>query len=111
MFERVRGAAARRTRAPRLFGAGVTGQGDIAQPAAVIVGTTPTLLLARNVARRMATFANTGTATVSLGNASVAAGQGVQLAAGQTWVDEQSYGAWYGVVASGTSTVAPLEVA
>ncbi|MCA1668298.1 MAG: hypothetical protein LC793_13065 [Thermomicrobia bacterium] len=96
--------------APHLFGA-TEGQGVITNGAVVTVTTTPTLLLAANGIRRMAVLSNTGTTTVTLGNASVVAGQGIPLAANQSWVDEQSYGAWYGIVASGTSSVAPTEVA
>jgi hypothetical protein len=98
-------------RPPRLFGASAGPRGNPKDLTPVTVTASATLLLAANSLRVMCALSNTGTATVYIGGPTVASGQGIPVAAGQTWVDDATQGAWYGVVATGTGTIAPLEVA
>ena len=87
-------------------------KGSKSAPTAVSVASTATSILAANTSRKAAFIANNGTQTVYLGrDNTVTTANGLPLAAGQTWPDDTSTDAWYGIVASGTCDVRFLEVA
>jgi len=73
--------------------------------------TTPMLLLASSDFRKTVTIYNNGSVTVYLGaNGNMTSANGFPLLAQQTFVDEESRDAWYGVTASGTADLRIIEV-
>lgn len=76
----------------------------------VTVTDLPTLLATANPSRGAILLQNVGSVDVYLGDVNVTTGTGLQLAAGQTYSDDRTTQAWYGVVASGTSDVRVLVV-
>lgn len=77
--------------------------------ALVSVGTSSTLILAVNANRHSAPFKNLGTQTVFIGATGVTITTGWPVLPGETYIDEELVGAWYGVVASGSATMAAKE--
>ena len=78
----------------------------------VAVGAAPTLLAALNANRRSVVFTNKSInplEIVYLGSATISVGNGIPLAPGETWEDNEIGIAWYGISASGTPSVAVLE--
>lgn len=85
----------------------IPGKGAITRTNPVAT-TTAVLLCAENIHRKVVMFQNKGTETVYIGPANVAAtgaNQGYALAQGETFKDEYSFHAWYGITASGSSVV------
>lgn len=81
----------------------------------VTVDSSRDLLAAANPNRISITFQNQGASdTVYLGDVTVTSSSttaGYALAAGATFTDNATTGAWYGVTASGSSSVHVIEVA
>jgi hypothetical protein len=78
----------------------------------VSVGGSPTLLASQNLNRKSLVLQNNGSTNVYIGDSSVTASgpsQGLVLAAGQTFSDTTSSGAWFAVTGGTTSTVLVLE--
>lgn len=73
--------------------------------------TSAVLLLAANENRQIAWFANAGSVTVYLGtDNTVASTTGIPLAAGATFIDDQSTDAWWCIAASSTGDMRVLQV-
>src|SRR5690348_3684526 len=86
-------------------------QGSKSEPTSVSVGTAATLILAANANRYSANIVNNGSQTVYLGkDNTVTTANGFPLAAGEELEDRETTDAWYGIVASGTADVRPVEV-
>jgi len=110
MFERLRDWL-RGTDAPHLMGGPMDFKGAITTQTSVAATTVVGLVLAANRNRRTAILVNTSTTiTITLGNATTAAGAGIVLSPGATWIDTDTTGAWYCVAASTTAVIGVVEL-
>lgn len=78
----------------------------------VAAGPVAALLLAANATRKVAVFTNTSIVfgeTVYLGGPTVAVGQGIQLAPGETYEDTETNHNWWVIAAAGTPSISVHE--
>lgn len=77
-------------------------------PESVTVTSLATLLAAENPKRVAILMQNLGSVDVYLGDSNVTIATGIRLAAGQTYSDNHTVRAWYGITASATADVRVL---
>lgn len=88
-------------------------KGTLAITNVTVSGSSPTLLVAAAPNRKTVVLQNQGAVTVFIGGSNVAtsgANTGRALFAGESFVDNASNGAWYGIPASSAAVINCLEV-
>lgn len=78
---------------------------------AITVGTTPTLVAAPNSARLAILIVNNSGSTIYVGvGTDLTTSNGIPIAAGASYFDQDSVDSYYGVIASATGDLRVLEV-